>query len=58
MPENDVARYRAKERNPGADEHRNASDNEALDEPVLKKPLNRDPAIHVNVPDAATMNSS
>src|SRR4029453_14248821 len=54
VPENDVAPYRAKERNPGTDEHRNASDNEALNEPGLKKPLNGDPAIHVNVPDAAS----
>lgn len=54
VPERDVARYRAKERNPRPDEHRNASDNEALDEPVLEKPLNRDSAIHVNVPDAAS----
>jgi hypothetical protein len=30
VAEDDVARYSAKERNPGADKHRNASDNEAL----------------------------
>ena len=52
--EDDVARYRAKERNPGTDEDRNASDNEALNEPGLKKPLNGDSAIHINVPDAAS----
>ncbi len=52
--EDDVTRYGAKERNTGTDEHRNASDNEALNEPGLKKPLNRDPAIHVNVPNAAS----
>ena len=32
----DVACYSAKERNPGADEHRNASDNEPLNEPGLE----------------------
>ena len=52
--EDDVVRYSAKERNPSADEHRNASNNEALNEPSLKKALNSDPAIHVNVPDAAS----
>ena len=52
--EDDVARYSAKQRNPGTDEDRNASDNKALNEPGLKKPLNGDPAIHVNVPDAAS----
>src|ERR1035438_6238715 len=54
VSEDDVARYSAKERNTGADEHWNASDNEALNKPGLKKPLNSDPAVHVNVPNAAS----
>jgi hypothetical protein len=49
VPEGDVARHSAKERNSGADEHRNAGDDEALNEPRLKKALNGYPAIHVNV---------
>src|SRR5207344_1157761 len=54
VPQHDVARYTAKERNPCTNEHRNASDHKALDQPVLQKALNRDPAIHVNVLDAAS----
>jgi hypothetical protein len=41
--ESDVARYGAKERNPGANEHGYARDSEALNEPGLKKALNCDP---------------
>ena len=53
VPEDDVALYGTKERNTGTDQDRNASDNEALNEPGLKKPLNRDPTIDVNVPNAS-----
>jgi hypothetical protein len=53
VPEEDVVGYSAKEWNPGTDEHRNASYYEALNEPGLKKPLNGDPAIHVDVLDAS-----
>src|SRR3989441_1785954 len=51
--ERDIALQRAKERDPGTDQHRNAGDNEALNQPSLKKPLNWDPAIHINMLDAA-----
>src|SRR5262250_801093 len=52
--ESDIARCGAKERDSGADEHGNACDNEALNKSGLKKPLDSDPAIHVNMPDAAS----
>ena len=55
VPEDDVALYSAKERDPGTDEHGNACDNEALNEPGPEKPLNGDLAIHVNMPDAASV---
>ncbi len=48
----DVALYCAEERDPATDEDGNARDYEAVNEPGVKKPLNRDAAIHVNVPDA------
>src|SRR5262245_40986211 len=52
--ESDIARCGAKERDSGADEHGNACDNESLNKSGLKKPLDSDPAIHVNMPDAAS----
>jgi hypothetical protein len=52
--ERDVALGGAKERNPGTDEHGNPGDYEALNESRLKKPLNSDPAIHVNMSDTAS----
>jgi len=52
MLERNVMRERAKQWNPGTDQHGNARDDESLDEPRLEKPLNRDPAIDVDVPDA------
>src|SRR5262245_42741418 len=54
MLELDIAMCGAEERDPLADEYGNACDNEALNEPGLKKPLNGNPAIHVNMPDAAS----
>ena len=53
MLERNVTLERAKQWNPGTDQHGNARDNEPLNEPSLEKPLNRDPAIDVDVPDAA-----
>src|SRR5262249_54557095 len=52
--EGDIALCNTKERDPGADEHGNACDNEALNEPGLKESLNCDSAIHVNMPDATS----
>src|SRR6266571_3010966 len=52
MLKRDVTFYWAEERDPTTDEDGNARDDEAVNEPGLKKPLNRDPAIHVNVSDA------
>src|SRR5258708_6302191 len=43
----DIARYSAKERSPGTNEHRNASYDEALNEAGMKKPLNGEAAIHI-----------
>src|SRR5262245_32265573 len=54
--ENDIARCGAKERDSGADEHGKACDNESLDKSGLKKPLDSDPTIYVNMPDAASCN--
>ncbi len=54
VPQGDVMRYCAKERDPGADEHWNACDNEALYKSGLEKPLNSDPAIHVDMPHTAS----
>src|SRR5215813_7843803 len=51
--ENDITLCCAKERDPGADEHGNACDNESLNKSGLKKPLDSDPAIYVNMPDTA-----
>ena len=53
MGERNVTLERAKQWNPGTDQHGNARDNEPLNEPGLEKSLNRDPAIDVDVPDAA-----
>ena len=47
----DVPRHCTEERNAATDEHGNARDDETVNEPGLKKPLNRDPAIHVDMPD-------
>src|SRR2546429_7002757 len=44
---------RTEQRDAATDEDGNACDDETLNEPGLKKLLNRDPAIHVNVSDAA-----
>src|SRR4030095_12432195 len=52
--ESDIARCCSKERDSGADEHGNACDNESLNKSGLKKPLDSDPAIHVNMPDASS----
>src|SRR5439155_7890064 len=53
VPEDDVALDGTKERDPGANQHRNAGDDEALNQTRLEKPLNGDPAIHVNMLDSA-----
>src|SRR6267142_1553259 len=51
--ERDIALQCAKERDPGANQHRNTSDDEVLNETGLEKLLNGDPTIHVNMLDAA-----
>src|SRR5271157_5896142 len=51
--EDDVVSYGSKERNPIPDEYWDASNDEALNEPSLKKVLNSDPAVNVKVPEAA-----
>ena len=51
--EGNIARPRTKEGNSGTDQHWDTGNNDALNETGLKKPLNGDPAIDVNVPDAA-----
>jgi hypothetical protein len=52
--EGDIVCDGAKERDPGTYEHGNARDDQPLNEPGLKKPLNGDSAIDVDVPDAAS----
>src|SRR5262249_51183934 len=52
--ESDITRCCAKERDPGADEHGTACDNESLNKSGLKKPLDSDPAVYVNMPDTAS----
>ena len=49
MLQHDIARQRAEQRDPSADEHRHAGDNEALNEAGVKKPLDGDPAIDVGL---------
>jgi hypothetical protein len=53
VTEPNVARQGAEERNSVSNEHGNTCDYEALNEPSPKKPLNGDPAINVNMADAA-----
>ena len=52
VPQGDIVFHWAEQRDPGADEDGNASNNEALNEAGLKKPLNRDPTINVGMPKA------
>ena len=49
MLQHDIARQRAEQRDPSADEHRHAGDHEALNEAGVKKPLDGDPAIDVGL---------
>lgn len=54
MSEEDVAGYSAKEWNSGTDEHRDAHYDEALIKPGLKKLLNSEATIDVDMPDATS----
>src|SRR2546426_10066190 len=54
VPEDDVALDRAKEWDPGTDEHGNARDNESPNYPRLKESLNGDPSVHVDMSDSAS----
>ena len=47
----DIPRERAEERNSISNEHRHSSDNDALNEPCAQEPLNRDPAVDIDVVD-------
>src|SRR5258705_7168336 len=49
VAEPDVVRQRAEERNSVSNEHRHASDNETMNEPRAKEPLNGDPTVDVEV---------
>ena len=42
------------ERNPGAEQHGNAGNDQPLDEPRLEKALNGDAAVHIQVPEASS----
>ena len=55
MGEGDITLERAKERDAGTDEHRNTGDNEPVDETGVEKALDREPAIDVDVLDAARL---
>ena len=52
--EQDIVLQRAKEWNPRSDQHRDARDDEPLNEPRLKKPLNRYSAIDVDMFEATS----
>ena len=47
VAEPNVARQGAEQGNSVSNEHRNARDNETLNEPRTQKPLNRDPTVDV-----------
>src|SRR5207245_439376 len=49
VTEPDIARKSAEERNSVANEHRHASDDETFNESRAQKPLNRDPAVDVEM---------
>jgi hypothetical protein len=49
VTEPNVARQCAEERNSASNEHRHASDNQALNQPRPQEPLNRDPTVDVEV---------
>jgi hypothetical protein len=53
VAEPDVARQGAEERDPLSDEHGHAGDDETLNEPLAQEPLDRDPAVDVEVVSAA-----
>src|SRR5581483_6034691 len=55
MREGDIARQWPKERDAGTNEHRNPSDDEPVNQAGLKKLLNGDPAVHVDVLDSAVL---
>src|SRR5664280_152319 len=62
MPSRDVtephvARQGAEERDSVSNEHRHARDNETLNEPRAQEPLNRDPAVDVEVVGTARSES-
>src|SRR3989442_4734317 len=55
MFEGDITLERAKQRDARTDEHRNTGDNEPVYEAGLQKPLDREPAIDVDMLDAARL---
>jgi len=55
--EQDIARQRPEERNAGADQHRNAGDDQAMDESGTEEPLDGQPAVDVEVLEAARLES-
>jgi hypothetical protein len=54
--EQDIVLQYAKEWNPRSNQHGDACDDEPLNEPSPKKPLNRNPAIYVDMLEAASGN--
>src|SRR6266436_931988 len=54
VPEPNIARQAAEERNTVSNEHGHARDDETLNEPCAKEPLNRDPTVDVNVAGATS----
>src|SRR4029079_13423893 len=55
VPQGHVARQRAEERYPAADEHGHARDREPLDESGLQEPLDGNPSVHIDVTDVARL---
>src|SRR5215210_678891 len=51
MPQPNILGQGTEEWNAVSEEHRDASDDESLNEPRREEPLDGDPAIHVDVPD-------
>jgi len=49
VTQSDVVRQAPERRNPVSNEHRDASDDETVDEPGAEEPLNRDPPVHADV---------
>src|SRR5690242_6070025 len=55
VPKQNVAWQRTKERDPAANKHRHATDNQSLNQPRSQEPLNGDAPVDVHVANAARL---